>query len=241
MNLDIKFELNKELDKQMAFVFINRPQKVGGIDFSKNVTNPHPEIEYIVNLAENDKRIAIDKYFDKYYSNNINDLENDILKFQTDWDKIESKFTIQINKIFKNPIKPDGKWVGYLSIINCNPRFLDSKTFQVFYKHRNGSNSVVIHEVLHFFFYEYAVQKFKNIFENLDKNTGIFWMLAELFNDVIQNLPEFADIQGNVEISGYPSHIKYQDYLKNLWTNEQDIDVWIPKAYDYLTEVLKNN
>lgn len=238
INLDIKFELNKELDKQMAFIFINRTNKVGGVDFSKSVTSVHPELEAVKDLNEDDKKKVIGEYFDKFYDNNSKDLENHILNFQTNWKEIEVDFTKQLNKIFKNPIKPEGKWIGYLSIINCNPRFLDNKTFQIFYKHRSGSNSVAIHEILHFFFYDYAIKNFNNIFGELDENKGIFWMLAELFNDVIQTLPEFVEIQGNTETFGYPDHIKHQDFLKKLWANKQDIDIWIPKAYEYLIEHL---
>jgi len=236
MNLDLKFELNRELDKQMAFIFINKSNKVGGVDFSKSITSIHPELEKIIYLNDNDKKIAIEEYFDKYYDNNIKDLENHRLNFRTDWEKIETGLAKQLNKLFKNPIKPDGKWIAYLSIMDCNPRFLDNKTFQIFYKHKNDGNSITIHEILHFFFYDYAVKNFKDTFENLDKNTGIFWMLAELFNDVVQVLPEFVEIQGDNKIYGYPDHIKYQDYLRKLWSNEQNIDVWIPKALEYLKE-----
>jgi len=236
MNLDIKFELNKELDKQMAFVFINKTNKIGGVDFSKNVTNFHPELEKAKDLEENDTKRTIGEYFDTYYNDNKDELEKYLLNFQTDWSKVENTFTNQLNKIFKNPIKPEGKWIGYLSVINCNPRFLDSKTFQIFYKHKNGSNDIAIHEILHFFFYDYAVKKFPEIFEKLEKNTGIFWTLAELFNDVIQTLPEFTEMQGNIESFGYPDHKKHQEYLRKLWLENRDIDTWIPKAYIYLAQ-----
>ena len=116
INLDIKFELNKELDKQMAFVFTNRTNKIGGVDFSKSVTNVHPELEIIKDLAEDDRKKVIGEYFDKFYDDNSKDLENHILNFQTNWKEIGVDFTKQLNKIFKNPIKPDGKWIGYLSI-----------------------------------------------------------------------------------------------------------------------------
>ncbi len=234
MNLGITFELNKELDKEMAFVFLNKSSKIAGVDFSKNVTDFHPTLASIKDLHEDEQKRIIGEYFDTYYDEHKTELEQYVSQFQTDWVKIENVFTKQLNTVFKNPLKPDGKWVGYISTINCNPRFLDTKTFQVFYKHKNGSNEIAIHEILHFFFYDYAVKKFPEIFGTLDKNTGIFWMLAELFNDVIQTLPEFKEMQGEIEYFGYPGHQKYYEYLRKLWLYNPDIDTWIPKAYEYL-------
>lgn len=239
MNLDIKFQLNKDLDEEMAFVFTEETDRIGGVDFSKGVTSIHPELEIVKKMNEVDKGKFIVEYFDKYYENNKEELEKDLLNFKNNWEKIENDFTIQLNKIFKNPIKPEGKWIGYLSIINCNPRFLDSKTFQIFYKHSSGSNGVVVHEILHFFFYDYAIKKFNNIFGSLDTDNGIFWMLAELFNDVIQAVPSFTELQDDVKVFGYPDHVKYQEYLRRIWSDEPDIDIWIPKAYEYLVRSLK--
>ncbi len=231
MKLGIKFELNKELDKEMAFVFVNMTNKVGGVDFSKNVTNFHPELESVKDLDRNEQIKIIGEYMDKYYEDNINDLEKQKLDFQSDWEKTENEFVGHLNKIFKNPFKPEGEWTGYLSVINCNPRFLKNKTFQVFYKHKNVKE-VAIHEILHFFFYDYAIKKFPEIFEKLDTNTGTFWKLAELFNDVIQALPDFIERR---DVFGYPDHEKYRDYLSVLWSKNPDIDVWIPEAFKYLS------
>ena len=237
LNLDIKFELNKELDKEMAFVFINKTDKMGGVDFQKKITDFHTELESVKDLNENEQKKIIGEYFDKYYEDNIKELESYRLNFQNNWEKIEGKFIEQIDIIFKNPTKPEGKWIGYLSTININPRFLHNKTFQVFYKHEH-IKEIAVHEILHFFFYDYAVKKFPEIFEKLDKNNGIFWQLAELFNNVIQILPEFTEIQGEIESFGYPDHKKHQEYLRKLWSENQDIDVWIPKAYQYLIETI---
>jgi len=231
---NIKFELNKELDKQMAFVFLSRTSKVGGVDFSQGVTKPHPALEEARTKEEGERKEIISEYFDKYYKENEKELKSEVINFRDNWSKVESKFIDQINKIFKNPIPPEGKYIGYLSIINCNPRFLDSKTFQIFNKHRAGSNLITAHEVLHFFFYDYAGNKYPEIFKELDTNTGIYWLLAELFNDVILSLPEFIEIHGNKEIQSYPKHQEYFEYMKKLWGDNPDIDSWIIKAYNYL-------
>ena len=94
MNLNVKFELNKELDKKMAFKFL-LSSKVGGGDFSIGVTRPHPEL---LGIKEKDKKEAtelINEYFDKYYENNVEILEKEkkaydidrLLKFAKDVEK----------------------------------------------------------------------------------------------------------------------------------------------------------
>ncbi len=232
MKLHITFELNEELDKEMALTFLDI--EGGGVDFSQGVTAPHPELKNIKEKNKRGRKEIINDYFDRYYKEHNEELLNYVENFYKDWKPAEAKFIEQINKIFKNPETPVGKYVGYLSIINCNPRFLDNKTFQIFYKHRAGSNYVTAHEVLHFFFYDYAGRNHPNIFAKLKPNEGIYWDLAELFNGVILDLPEFIAIHGQAETKVYPAHEKHITFMKELWNDEQNIDHWIVKAFNYL-------
>lgn len=233
MNLHITFGLNKELDKEMAFEFLDN--EAGGVDFSQGITTPHPELKNVKKGNEQERKEIISDYFDKYYKKHGDELLNRVEQFRKEWEPVENKFIEQINKIFKNPEAPEGKYIGYLSIINCNPRFLDSKTFQIFYRHRAGSNYVTSHEVLHFFFYDYADRNHSNIFAELKPNDGIYWGLAELFNDVILDLPEFVAIHGQTETKPYPAHEKHRAFMKKLWSDKPNIDNWIIEAYDYLS------
>ncbi len=212
MKLHITFKLNKELDKEMALVFLDN--EAGGVDFSQGVTGPHPEIKNIKEKSEVERKEIINDYFDRYYKKHEKELLDCIEQFREDWEPVENKFIEQINKIFKNPETPEGKYIGYLSIINCNPRFLDSKTFQIFYKHRAGSNYIAAHEVLHFFFYDYANRNHSDVFAKLNPDDGIYWDLAELFNGVILDLPEFIAMHGQVETKVYPAHEKHIILMK---------------------------
>jgi len=237
MELKIKFQLNKELDKQMAYVFLSRSSKKGGVDFSKSITHFHPELEKAKRESDEERKKIIDIYFDKYYKEHLEELEKKVIEAEKQWEKTEEKFIEQVNKIFKNPGLPNGKYIGYVSVINCNPRFLDNKTFQFFYKHGSGSNMIAAHEILHFFFYDYAIKKYPSIFGELDTNKGIFWNLAELFNYVILSLPEFIEIHGDKNTKGYPDHEQHIDYMKKLWNNKPDIDNWLLEAHGYLNNI----
>jgi len=232
MNLKIKFELNKQLDKDMAFEFLG--VQAGGINFSGGIISVHPELKNILETSENEQRGMISGYFDKFYEINSEELNTRLAEMKRDWQRDEGKFIEQLQKIFKNPSVPEGRYVGYLSIINCNPRFLEDKTFQVFYKHPSGSNFVTAHEVLHFFFYDYAERKYPEIFKNLDQNSGIFWDLAELFNDVVMVDPNFISKSYSEHAKPYPDHIKYFDKVRDLWGKNCDLDEWLIEAHEYL-------
>ena len=236
MDLHITFELNKKLDKEMAQIFLNRNKKVGGVDFSLGVTGPHPEL---IKYKDAKNADAISSYLDVYYTEHKDELIDALSKSQKVWEKVESDFIKQIKNIFNKPAVPDGKYIAYLSTLNCNPRFLDNKTFQVFWRHRDGTNLVVAHEVLHFFFYDYAQKKYPNIFADLDMNRGVFWVLAEVFNDVILSTKEMCAIHNKKEFASYPAHKDYTEHLKKVWANDSNIDTWLLNAFTYLQSVLK--
>lgn len=234
MNLKIKFELNKQLDKEMAFEFLG--MKAGGIDFSGGIISVHPELKDILNRDEHEQITTINNYFDKFYEANSKDLNAHLSRMRKDWEEDKDKFTKQLEKIFNNPtVPPEGKYIGYLSIINCNPRFLEDKTFQVFYKHPSGSNFVTAHELLHFFFYDYTERKYPEIFKKLDQNSGVYWDLAELFNDVVMSDPNFISESYSEHAKPYPDHVRYFDKVRALWEKSHNLDEWLIETHKYLT------
>jgi hypothetical protein len=235
--IEIKFELNKELDKHVIWDFLGLDKPpVGGIDFAESIFRDHP---YLMILKENNKsdeenwKVICD-YVDDFYERNIEDLNTSLEAIQKEWRKDESDFFDYISCIFKDPEVSEGEYAGYLSIINCNPRFLHNKTFQVFYKHKSGTNYVIAHEVLHFFFYDYANKRHSKMFAGLDENTGIYWDLAELFDVVAMSASDFMSNRYFENIHPYPEHAKYLDVVRSIWDKGHDIDRWIVESYEYI-------
>ncbi len=220
----------------MAFEFLDT--KAGGIDFSGGIISVHPELKSVLCKSEDEQKKIINDYFDKFYEENSSDINRCLLLTIENWKKDEEKFIERIDIIFKNPQVPEGRYIGYLSIINCNPRFLEDKTFQFFYKHPNGSNLVTAHEVLHFFFYDYAERKYPEIFGKLDQNSGLFWIMAELFNDVVMSAPDFMSEEYSERAKPYPDHVKYFDKVKAFWDKSRDLDSWLIESHKYLTSVI---
>src|SRR3989344_681093 len=77
---------------------------------------------------------------------------------------------------------------GYVSIFDCNPRFVDDKSFQVFYK-KSGSDKlrVCFHEITHFAFFDYFEKLFPAEYRSLDRNSGVLWELSEVINVILLN------------------------------------------------------
>lgn len=229
----IKFKLNKSLDIKMAEAFFGF--KRGGVDFSRGIINVHPELKILKSVKNKQKRKKIIKtYFDDFYKKHDDYLKNRIIEFDTEWKAVEDRFLNETNKIFRECNFPKGKYTGYLSIIDCNPRFIKSKTFQVFYFHPCGARYVTTHEMLHFIFYDYAIKKFPKIFKKLDTESGIFWDLAEIFNTVILSTSGFKKIHGQKNTSPYPEHRKYISQATVFWEKTRDVDAWLLKTYEYL-------
>jgi len=185
-------------------------------------------------LKKGEKGKVINKHFDEFYKKHSGYLNKKALEFSEEWKKIEATFIASTNKLFNGYRFPKGQYIGYLSIIDCNPRFLRNKTFQIFYSHPFGVKYATSHELLHFIFYDYAIKKYPEIFKKLDTESGIFWDLAEIFNAVALSLPQFIKLHGQKKIICYPEHKKYLPKLKKLWRETQNIDKWLIKAYKYL-------
>ncbi len=232
MQPHVIFKLNKSLDKKMAFAFLN--VKAGGIDFSNGIIRIHSELKSIKKKKKTDQKKIIDQYFDSFYKKHSDYLKKRTEKFQAEWNKTEKRYFRKVGRIFKNHPFPKGKYIGYLSIIDCNPRFLKDKTFQVFYSHPEGVISITAHELLHFIFYDYCFKKYPEIFKKLDPDRGTFWDLAEIFNLIILSQAEFKKIHRQKSVACYPAYKKYIPKLKRLWFSKKDIDEWLPVAFDKL-------
>ncbi|MFA5230336.1 MAG: hypothetical protein WC422_02865 [Candidatus Paceibacterota bacterium] len=75
---EVKFKIDKELDKKMCLKFLN--VKAGGIDFGKSILQVHPELRQVMKLKNKREKIEyMDKYFDNYYKKYSKMLKSDLL------------------------------------------------------------------------------------------------------------------------------------------------------------------
>ncbi len=218
----LEFQLNKNLDKEVASVFLD--VEAGGVDFAQSIISYHPEINHS----------NIHEYIDTFYKNNKAELVESLDQIKKDWQSKENDFFKLTHKIFKGHKFPNGKYIGYLSIFDCNPRFLEDKTFQFFYKYQKDPLFVTCHEMLHFIFYDYSQKKFPELFNNMDTEDGEYWELAEIFNSIVLNTDEFHQIHGIKKMSFYPDHEVNIIKLQKVWLGNRDVNTFIEKAAEII-------
>ncbi len=213
----IEIELNKNLDYEVYLDFCDF--NVAGVNFGEKITKDHPEIN---------KENYI-KYIDDFYTKNrlllteAKENINNLLKTKQD------AFYLAINEVFGEDI-PKEKYIGSLSIFNCNPRYPETKTFQIFYKKNNlDMLEVALHESLHFIFFNYCDNYFYEETKDLNKNSGSYWELSEIVNVIILNLPPFQKILEKEEKLFYPELAEKLNEAKKVFKSSKNFKEFIKK------------
>jgi hypothetical protein len=228
----LKYSLNKELDKNIALEFLGLT--AGGLDFTSGVTGPHPEFSDILNLDAADRKALIDSHFDSFYKHKSDELRSAVDTAADRWRAAETVFFEYALKLFGNKIQPK-HYSGFISVVNCNPRFVDDNSFQFFWKHRWGSVFVSMHEILHFLFFDYARSVLGEPYTASDPNKGRFWEVSEVFNDIILSEKELVELHGVQTIDPYPALVPLLQEGRKIWLEIKNVDVLINHLYTWKT------
>lgn len=224
----LRFYTNEQLDEIMAEQFFH--EQGGGIDFGKGIVQLHPKLKSVKSLKniERKKRV-IHLYFDDYYRTHKEAINHSIKNLQKAWHKKEKEFVIRTEKFFGGFQFPQGKYIAYASIINCNPRFLKSKTFQYFYK-KPLSDAIytVAHELLHFIFFDFVEKKIKNEIKDLSEDQ--IWDLSEIFNVVVLGSPRYQQIVDKRYVVPYPNHKRFLSQFRKVYGNSRDAEEFIKQG-----------
>lgn len=213
----MKIELNKQLDRQVYLDF--HEASVGGVDFGKKILRNHPNI----NVGN------YNKYIDDCYEINKKELTA-VLKDTTQclkdvrlplFDELQRYFTRDFSK---------ENYTCCLSIFDCNPRYLETKTFQVFYKRPyNLRKEVIAHELTHFAFYDFC-------FDLGLKESKELWELSEIFNVIFLNLPKIQKAIGAEELLFYPALKDKLEVIKKIFAENPKAEDFIQKGVAYLSQ-----
>lgn len=211
----MKIEINKKLDKEVYISF--RDTVVGGADFGKKIKDDHPNITK-ENYVE---------YIDNFYKTN-NEKLNEVLKdTKSCFDEIKDHLFLELKKYFGKDYNKEN-YTCFLSIFNCNPRYLESKSFQVYYKRSHDMRKEVIaHELTHFAFYDFCY----GLGIKDDKN---LWELSEIFNVIFLNLPSIKNAIGTEELLFYPDLKNKLEKTKQIWSEQSDIKEFVKTSLEYL-------
>ncbi len=207
----------------------------GGIDFGEGIVKIHPQLKSIKSLndvAQKGKTIHV--YFDNYYRIHRTALSHKIESVRKIWRKQEQEYIAITEDFFGGFRFPKGKYVAYASIIDCNPRFLESKTFQFFYKKPLADAAYTItHELLHFIFFDFIKKKLKKEIQHLSEDQ--LWDLSEIFNVVALKSPRYRHIVNQKFVIPYPDHLRYIHQFEKTYKNSQNAEEFIRRGLSIIS------
>lgn len=221
----VKIGINKKSDYETYENFHNF--STGGVNFGSKILRDHPKIN-IVNYK---------KYIDEFYKKNKENLLRIEKESNAYIDKKQNGFWDAVKTVFGHDYK-NMPFLGYLSIFDCNPRNVDTRTFQVYFgRNLRGIAGVAFHESIHFVFFDYINKNMPEEIRTMDKNSGPLWELSELFNVIILNMPEFQKTLKRKEKLFYPTLRKNFAKAKAAWREAGgDIDKFV---FQYLKNFQK--
>jgi len=203
----IKIDLNIELDCQVYAEFHNF--SVSGTDFGLRIKKDHPRIN-LVNY---------EKYITEFYKEKRAEIEISTSELSGTISQKSDLYFAAIKKYFGLDYGKEN-YNGYISIFDCNPRFIENRSFQVFYKKSNLDKlEVCFHEITHFAFFDYFKKLLPAEYKSLDRNKGVLWELSEIINVILLNEPEFRNILQKEEKLFYPSLENKFKEIKTIWIN----------------------
>lgn len=212
----MKIELNKKLDKEVYLAF--NDAKVGGTDFGKIIKRDHPNID----------KDNYQDYIDSFYTENNDKLNTIISETEKCVKDFEGIFFDKLKKYFGKDYS-NQEFKCYISIFDCNPRYIENKTFQVFYKRPlDLRKEVIIHEITHFAFYDYC-------FDLGLKDSKELWELSEIFNVLFLNELEMQKILGAEELLFYPALKDKLEKVRMIWDKKSDAKDFILKGLDLIS------
>ena len=214
----MKIELNKKLDKEVYLAFFDAV--VGGADFGKKIRDDHPNI-----TKENHI-----EYIDNFYTTNAGELEGIRKDTELCFNDINDVLFSELHKYFGKDYSKEN-YTCYLSIFNCNPRYIETKSFQVYYKRSyDMRKEVMAHELTHFAFYDYC--------HGLGiKDSDTFWELSEIFNVLFLNLPSIQKAIGAQEFLFYPDLKDKLEEIKNIWIKQLNAKKFMEVSLQYLQSI----
>lgn len=222
----LRFYTNKIFDEIMTDQFLD--VKGGGVDFGKGILTIHPKLKAaIVHPVKRNK--IIHDYFDAYYRKHRQEIEREVRDVKRAWAAKEDEYAAITESYFGGFRFPPGKYIAYASIVNCNPRFLDSKTFQFFYKKRIGDTvHTIAHELLHFIFFDFTEKKMRKEMKALSESQ--LWDLSEIFNVILLRSARYSPVVEGRFACPYPNHQKYISQFEKEYAHSKNAEEFIKRG-----------
>jgi len=192
---------------------------VSGADFGKKIRDDHP------NLTEENYV----EYIDDFYITNKNELEDVLKDTNICFSEIETPLYDELKKYFGKDYSKEN-YICYPSIFNCNPRYIENKSFQVYYKRSHiMRKEVIAHELTHFAFYDFCDEL------KIEKDNNL-WELSEIFNVIFLNFTSIQKAIDAEELLFYPDLRDKLEKIKNILIKEPNAEKFIKESLKYLSK-----
>jgi len=237
----IDIRLSKEVDWMYGFLFQNK------WGWSKYIIRKHPKIKKIFSLKTETEQIKFLKdYIIRFKKKNQKIIEKNKIKYQTDWQKIEKNFFINLSEILQTDWPKNKKIIKAMISVNpiC-PRFLNDWSFSIFYNYKKTPHAmeVIMHECCHFLYFK----KWKEIYPKMNnkkfESPYIEWHLSEIVAPVILNDQRIQKLLKQKAIF-YEEYKKIKinnknvpQYFTELYKDSKNFKVFLNKSY----QILKHN
>jgi hypothetical protein len=206
MSKKIKFKISPAKDIETFFNFLAEIKYDRGRNFEWAVLRNHP---YFKQFKSGDdfivSRKLVREYVGRYYSENSERIEKNLITFENNWRVKEKDFFELAEKLFPKIDWPKGKYVAYSTMWGMYPRFIEDKTFQIpaIIKDKKSVSLIIAHELLHFIFFAYFLNKYKKYRSH--KYDFFVWHISEIFNSIILRRPEWQKLLQATN-QDYPEH-----------------------------------
>ena len=225
------FKQDIEFDNDIGTYFLN--DTIDGFDFGQDrIISEHPIFANWRELEEQELAQKVQSYTKAYYTEHNEEIEKSMAEMQTLWDNIASQYFKAVEGIFGTlDFYEPTDLIANPSIFKAGVVGEDMKSFQIWYKTIKEPHEVlrhIAHEILHFYYYTYIK---KHEYDAGEKN----WELAEIFNVVILNLPEFQILIEKKEI-GYAQHAQLIPKYRKIWEQSEGINSYLDKTMSKVSE-----
>ena len=210
-------------------------------DWGNSILSVHPKLKKdLENIKGGIKRKKlIQNYFGNFLNSNKKELKNSEYKFQSEWDKINSKFMPALSEVLEIDWSKKDKFITALVSPNplC-PRYIKERIYEIYFDSRLESmKTTCFHEILHFLYFEKWKQVFPKTKEREFDGPEMVWQLSEMVPKAIlsdkriqriyeHNPPVYAEYREK-KINGksllksldefYNKRKDFEDFLKKSW------------------------
>lgn len=224
------FKIDKEEEIKNLILFSSKYDSslLGGKTlFERMMIGRKRALVYIRKLNPEKKKRFIRQYIEKEYKKL--DLKKNKQKIEKDWSKIEKSFFRDAERLFDSHKWPSKEYFAYLSILSSYPRYLEQNKFFIPKDNKRKSvRYVIIHELLHFLYYDFLNAKFKRKLKDMPR-----WHFSEIINALLMGERPLTKYYKEIS-KPYPLHRIHCRHLKKDFKNRKSMEEFFNKAIPYI-------